>query len=118
MNILKHLEETRNLSKLELAKILDISKSNYSDLYRELENNTTILSIKKALKIHEHFGISLEEIYGITKEEQEQGLGNHPTTLSKEEWEWLELGSEALRIKGADYYQSLKTMIKAVINNP
>lgn len=92
MNILKHLEETRNLSKLELAKILDISKSNYSDLYRELENNTTILSIKKALKIHEHFGISLEEIYGITKEQQEAGLSATTTaTITPLEDDLLEV---------------------------
>lgn len=111
---LKKFRKEKNLTQIEMAQILQVNQQAYS----RLENSESILSVKNALKLHEHFGISLDEIYGITKEEQEQGLGNHPTTLSKEEWEWLELGSEALRIKGADYYQSLKIMIKAVIDNP
>lgn len=111
---LKEFRKEKKLTQIEMAQILQVNQQAYS----RLENSDSILSIKNALKLNEHFGISLDEIYGITKEEQEQGLGNHPTTLSKEEWEWLELGSETLRIKGADYYQSLKTMIKAVINNP
>lgn len=73
MNILKYLEETKKYPKSKIYNALEISKSNYSDLYKDLENGK-ILSIKKALILSEHFRLSLDEIYGISKEEQQAGI--------------------------------------------
>ena len=68
----------------------------------------TIESIEKALGIGEK---SLE----WTDKEKALGVGDHPTVLSEEEWEWLELRSEALRLKGKEYVEMLERMIKAAI---
>lgn len=50
-----------------------------------------------------------------SEEDKALGVGNHPTYLSAEEWEWLELRSEVLRLKGKDYLEMLERMIKAAI---
>jgi DNA-binding XRE family transcriptional regulator len=67
---LKELRAKLNVSLTEMANILEISKGSYW----KIENGDSILSIKNALKISEHFKISLDDIYGITKEEQEAGV--------------------------------------------
>ncbi len=115
MNILQKIEESTKTTKTELAKILEISKSNYSDLYRDIENGT-ILSIKKALILAKHFNLSLDEIYEITPTEKAEGIGNHALTLSDEEYDWIEIYSELLRIMGEDYVQTLKKMLQAIID--
>lgn len=50
-----------------------------------------------------------------TEEDKALGVGSHPTVLSEDEWEWLELRSEVLRLKGKDYLDMLERMIKAAI---
>lgn len=67
---LKELRKQKQLTQAEMATILQLNQP----AYHRLENSESILSIKNALKISQHFGISLDEIYGITKEEQEQGV--------------------------------------------
>lgn len=52
-----------------------------------------------------------------TDEEKALGIGKHSTYLSEEEWEWLELRSEVLRVHGENYLKTLITMIEAVIKN-
>ena len=75
MNYLKILEENTKLPKTKIAQILGISKSNYSDLYSDLEKGK-ILSIKHAIKLSNHFHVSLDYIYSdyITAEDREQGV--------------------------------------------
>ncbi len=75
MNSLKFIEEQTKMTKTQLAQILGISKSNYSDLYSDIEKGK-VLSIKHAIKLANHFHISLDQIYNdyITPEEREQGV--------------------------------------------
>ena len=75
MNYLKILEENTKLPKTKIAQILGISKSNYSDLYSDLEKGK-ILSIKHAIKLSNHFHVSLDYIYSdyITTEDCEKGV--------------------------------------------
>lgn len=68
----------------------------------------TVEAIEKAL------GISSARLEW-TDEDRALGVGNHPVNLSADEWEWLELGSEVLRLKGKDYLEMLKRMIQAAI---
>lgn len=71
MNEIKKLRTNLNVTLTEMANILELTKGSYW----KLENGESILSIKNALKIHEHFGISLDEIYGIVSpEERQQGI--------------------------------------------
>ncbi len=68
---LKEFRKQKNLTQIEMAKILDLNQQAYS----RLENSDSILSIKNALKISQYFGISLDEIYGIVSpEERQQGI--------------------------------------------
>lgn len=69
---LKNLRENLNVSSVQMAKILGLSNGSYWTL----ENGKTILSIKNALKIANHFHISLDEIYSdlITPEERAEGV--------------------------------------------
>lgn len=68
----------------------------------------TMQAIERALGIG---GQSLE----WTEEDKALGVGNHSVPLSADDWEWLELKSETLRLKGEEYYEMLKRMIKAAI---
>lgn len=64
---------------------------------------------------------AIEEALGLSKplewteDDIEAGVGRHPTYLSEEEYEWLELRSEVIRTQGEDYLRTLKIMIEAVI---
>ena len=48
---LKELRKKRQLTQAEMAKILQLNQP----AYHRLENSESILSIKNALKLHEHF---------------------------------------------------------------
>lgn len=61
----------------------------------------TVQAIERALGISEW-----------TAEEKELGVGRHPTYLSEEETEWLELRSEILRVFGQDYLNALTDSFK------
>lgn len=70
MNNLKKIRKKQNLTQLEIGEILNINQQAES----RLENSKSTLPIKYALILSEHFGLSLDEIYGITKEEQQAGI--------------------------------------------
>lgn len=71
----------------------------------------TVEAIEKAL------GISPSRLEW-TDEEKALGVTDTVTAkLSTEDWEWLELKSEVIRVQGDDYYKTLKKMIQAVIKN-
>lgn len=50
-----------------------------------------------------------------TDEDRALGVGDYPTTLSKEEWEWLELRSGLLGTMGEDYLTALIKMLEEII---
>lgn len=91
--------------------------------YEELAEKTG-LSISTIKKIFS--GISkyprvdtmeaIERALGIgdetTPEELADGLGNYPTNLSAAEWEWLEIGSEILRVQGQEQFETIKLLLK------
>ena len=58
---------------------------------------------------------AIERALGLTEwtaEEKELGVGRHPTYLSEEETEWLELRSEILRVFGQDYLNALSASLQ------
>lgn len=107
------LNEERKKQKMsveELAKKSNLPKGTVEKVLFGVVQNPridTMRAIEKAL------GISSRLEW--TDEERALGVGNHPTFLSDREREWLELGSEVLRIRGEDYYKVLKKMIEAAI---
>lgn len=110
----KKLNEERKKQKLsvaELAERANLPKGTVEKvLFGIVEHPRvdTMQAIERALGIG---GQTLE----WTDEDRALGVGNHPVNLSADEWEWLELGSEVLRLKGKDYLDMLKRMIQAAI---
>lgn len=113
---LKTFRTKQNLKQKDMQQILGMNNiSQYQELEKDIENGK-ILSIKHALILSERFNISLDDIYEITPEEKKAGIGHHPLTLSDEEYDWIEIRSELLRIMGDDYVQTLKKMLQAIID--
>ena len=58
---------------------------------------------------------AIERALGLTKwtdEDKAEGVGKHPTYLSADEWDWLELRSEILEAGGQEYLNSLTDLIQ------
>lgn len=59
--------------------------------------------------------LGLKDRFEWTEEEKALGIGRRATYLSEDEWEWLELRSEILRIYGERYLNTLNAMLTALI---
>lgn len=59
MNKLKYIRESNNIKQKELAKLLDISPSNYL----KKEAGVVRFSLIEAKKISEYFNMAIEEIF-------------------------------------------------------
>ncbi len=108
--IKKYLKE-KDITYEELAKRTGLSISTIKKLFAGISKYPridTMQAIERALGIG---GPPLE----WSVEDKALGAGSHPAVLSEDDWEWLELKSDALRLKGKDFYEMLKKMIKAVI---
>ncbi len=61
---------------------------------------------------------AIEKVLGIawelTDEEKAAGVGRRKIYLSDEEYDWLEIRSEILRVKGEDYLNTLTNMLEAI----
>lgn len=107
---LKKAKKEKKMTFEQLSESSGIPVSTLYDLFRGV---TTAPRIDTMQAIEKALGISSRLEW--TDEERALGVGNHPTFLSDREREWLELGSEVLRIRGEDYYKVLKKMIEAAI---
>lgn len=108
---LKARKKELNLTFEELSQRSGVPIQTLHNIFRGHTVNPrvdTMQAIERALGIG---GQTLE----WTDEDRALGVGNHPVNLSADEWEWLELGSEVLRLKGKDYLEMLKRMIQAAI---
>lgn len=112
---LKKFRKQKNLTQNEMAKILDLNQQAYS----RLENSKSILSIKNALKIHEHFGISLDEIYGIiSPKERQQGIVDTlPTQIDTLQSKLLDIFDEIGNKLGKGGQQAFIEIGKSLIQN-
>ena len=115
MDVAKLNEERKkkNLSVAELAEKANLPKGTVEKVLFGVVKNPRIDTMQA---IEEALGISKRQEW--TDEEKALGVGKHPTYLSDDEYEWVELRSEVLRVYGEDYMQTLKTMIEAAVNNP
>lgn len=110
LQMYRNKKKELKLTNEKISALSGIPKRTVEDFFRGATPNPkidTVEAIEKAL------GISSRLEW--TDEERALGVGNHPTFLSDIEREWLELGSEVLRIRGEDYYKVLKKMIEAAI---
>jgi transcriptional regulator with XRE-family HTH domain len=63
---------------------------------------------------------AIERALGLSSSFTDEDYANGVTSsakipVSSEEYEWLELRNEVIRVKGEDYYKMLVNMIEAVI---
>lgn len=108
---LKKQKKEKHLTLQEISDLSGIPKRTVDDIFSGKTKNPkvdTIDAIKTAMGLVNHTPT-------WTEQERALGVGNHPMYLSADEWEWLELGSELLRVKGEDYLKTVKAMLEAVI---
>ena len=112
VSAIKEELKRRKMTYKELSKVSGVPIDTLNNFFRGKTKNPrldTVQAIEKAL------GIGSVQSIEWTDEDKALGVGAHPTVLSEEEWEWLELRSEALRLKGKEYVEMLERMIKAAI---
>lgn len=93
----------------DIAAMSNIPKGTIQNIFAGYIDNPridTVQAIEKAL------GLSPS---AWTEEEKAEGVGRHPTYLSEDEIEWLELRSEILEKRGNEFYAGLVTTLKALI---
>lgn len=106
---IKHYMKSNKITYEELSKKADIPIGTLKSIFSGRTPNPridTIQAIEKAL------GLSPS---AWTEEEKAEGVGRHPTYLSEDEVEWLELRSEILEKRGNEFYAGLVTTLKALI---
>ncbi len=111
LNHWKQRKKELNLTIDEIAKLANLPKGSVQNIFAGYVPNPridTVEAIEKAL------GINQAPIEW-TDEERALGIGNYSTKLSPGEWEWIELRSEVLRIKGETYLNTLIEMIKGAL---
>lgn len=105
--IKKYMKENK-ITYEELAEKSKLSISTIKKIFSGISQYPRVDTIKA---IENALGLSTE----WTSEELKAGVGDHPVTLSKEEWEIIELFSELEMIKGTAYKNAILDLIRSVI---
>lgn len=115
MNRIKELRKKNSYTQTELAALCKTTTSNVSGWECgkwQPDNDMLIL-------LADTFNVTIDYLLGrdneLTNKEKNLGIGRHATYLSEDEWEWLELRSEILRIYGERYLNTLNAMLTALI---
>lgn len=118
MEVLKKLRKQQKLNQEELAKLLNVTTQAYS----RYERGERELGYESLIKLSDYFGVSVDYLIGrpsskFTAADYANGVTDKARVeVTVEEYEWLELRNEVLRVKGEDYLKTLITMINAVVN--
>lgn len=97
------------LTNQQISEQSGIPKRTIEDFFRGASENPRIDTVEAINRV---LGIKTDADW--TGEEKAAGVGRHPTYLSEDELNWLELRSEVIRTQGEDYLKTLETMIEAV----
>ncbi len=113
MNVeqLKQAKKAKKMTYEQLSEVSGVPISTIYDIFREVTTAPridTIQAIEKALGLN-------QPTVEWTEADQAQGVGKYPTYLSDREKELIEIGSEILRIHGEQYYDTVISMLKALI---
>ena len=101
---LKQAKKELKITYEQLSQRSGVPLSTIYDIFRGVTTSPridTMQAIERALGLSEW-----------SAEEKELGVGKHPTYLSEEETEWLELRSEILRTHGKEYLDTLITLLQ------
>lgn len=100
----------RGLSIKELADLATLPQSTVEKILFGVVKNPrmdTLEAIERAL--------GLDKGAEWTDEEKALGVGNHPVKVSDDEYKWLELRSELLRVMGEDYVKATESLFQTII---
>lgn len=100
----------RGLSIKELADLATLPQSTVEKILFGVVKNPrmdTLEAIERAL--------GLDKGPEWTDEEKALGVGDHPVKISDDEYKWLELRSELLRVMGEDYVKTTESLLQAII---
>lgn len=100
----------RGLSIKELADLATLPQSTVEKILFGVVKNPrmdTLEAIERAL--------GLDKGAEWTDEEKALGVGDHPVKISDDEYKWLELRSELLRVMGEDYVKATESLLQAII---
>ncbi len=101
--------DKRQMTYKELSALSGVPLDTLNNFFRGKTKNPridTVQAIERALGLSSSF----------TDEDYANGVtSSAKIPVSSEEYEWLELRNEVIRVKGEDYYKMLVNMIEAVI---
>lgn len=100
----------RGLSIKELADLATLPQSTVEKILFGVVKNPrmdTLEAIERAL--------GLDKGAEWTDEEKALGVGDHPVKISDDEYKWLELRSELLRVMGEDYVKATESLFQTII---
>lgn len=110
LNLWKQEKRKQKLTLAQIAEKANLPLGSVQNIFAGYVPNPridTVMSIEKAL--------GLKNVYEWTEEEKALGVGRLAIYLTDDEFDWLELRSEILRTKGAEYLQTIEVMINAII---
>ena len=113
MNVeqLKKAKKEQKMTYEQLSEKSGVPLSTIYDLFRGI---TAAPRIDTVQAIQEALGISKPLEW--TEEDRALGVGKHHTPLTEDEWKWQELRSELIRVHGEKYYQTVFTMVEALLH--
>lgn len=111
MNKFNEERKKQHLTVEELATKANLPKATVEKILFNVVKNPridTVQAIEKALGLN-------QPTIEWTEADQAQGVGKYPIYFSNREKELIEIGSEILRIHGEQYYNTVISMLKALI---
>ncbi len=110
INILKQRKKEMKLTFNDLSTASGVPIQTLHNIFRGHTENPridTMQAIERAL--------GLDKGPEWTEEENALGVGNYPVKISDDEYKWLELRSELLRVMGEDYVKTTESLLQAII---
>ena len=109
LQLWKAKKKELHLNYEQIAAKAGVSKRTIEDIFRGYTTDPRVETVQRI-----EYALMLRQP-NWTDEERVQGVGQHPITLSAEEWDWLELRSELIRTMGEDYQKTVKKMLEELV---
>lgn len=110
LEALKQAKSATGLTIAQIAERAGLPKGTVQNIfcgYVPNPRSDTLEAIEQAL--------GLDKGAEWTEEEKALGVGNYPVKISDDEYKWLELRSELLRVMGEDYVKTTESLLQAII---
>lgn len=109
LNLWKNKKKELKLTNQDIANNAQLPLRTVEQIMCGKVKNPRIDTVEAIEKV-----LGLNQFRGWTPEEKAAGVGRRAIYLSDEEYDWLEIRSEILRVKGEDYLSTLTNMLEAI----